>query len=375
MQKISIKNVNSQQKVKVLFCIDNLIYGGTELQLAGLLGRLDRRVYEPYLLTIRSTDTNFIPEGVIHLEWNVSKLASWSGLKQLFRLVRFLRNEHFSIVQTYFQDSTMFAGVAAWLARVPVRIACFRDLGFWQNPRQNGALKVVYSLMTGYICNAEVIKLHFHKTFGVVSSKIEVIRNGIDTSNTVTPKVRGDVKNIVIVGNMTRQVKRIDLFIQAAAIVAKKFPEIKWHILGDGHLKPELEKMAYELGLAKEHVIFAGRRSDVSAYLESMDIGVLCSDSEGLSNALLEYMLAGIPVIATEVGGNPELLIQQETGLLVPVNDKAALADALIRVIKNTVLRQNLADGGQAKVLAEYSWQRSVESYEEYYQSHYAGSC
>ena len=82
MQKISIKNVNSQQKVKVLFCIDNLIYGGTELQLAGLLDRLDRRVYEPYLLTIRPTDKKLIPEGVMHLEWNVSKLASWSGLRE-----------------------------------------------------------------------------------------------------------------------------------------------------------------------------------------------------------------------------------------------------------------------------------------------------
>ncbi|MCK4704105.1 MAG: glycosyltransferase [Gammaproteobacteria bacterium] len=373
MQKTSKKNVNRQQKVKVLFCIDNLIYGGTELQLVGLLDRLDREVYEPYLLTIRPTDVSFIPEGVTHLKWNVSKLASWSGLKQLFKLVKFLHDEHFSIVQTYFQDSTIFAGIAAWLARVPVRIACFRDLGFWQNTKQNSVLKVVYSLMTGYICNAEVIKRHFHETFGVVSSKIEVIRNGIDTSNTVIPKVGADVKDIVIVGNMTRQVKRIDLFIQAAAIVAKKFPEIKWHILGDGHLRVELEKMAYKLGLAKEQVVFAGRCSDVRAYLESMDIGVLCSDSEGLSNALLEYMLAGLPVVATKVGGTPELLIQQKTGLLVPVNDKIALADALTRLIKNTVLRQNLADHGYAKVLAEYSWQRSVESYEDYYRSRYGG--
>ena len=100
MQKTSKKNVNRQQKVKVLFCIDNLIYGGTELQLAGLLDRLDREVYDPYLLTIRPTDVNLIPEGVTHLKWNVPKLASWSGLKQLFKLVKFLHDEHFSIVQT-----------------------------------------------------------------------------------------------------------------------------------------------------------------------------------------------------------------------------------------------------------------------------------
>lgn len=367
MRKNSTEDAGNQKKIKVLFCIDNLIYGGTELQLMGLIERLDRSLYEPYLLTIRSTDKKFVPDGVIHLEWHVTKLASWTGLKQLFDLVRILRDEQFSIVQTYFQDSTLFAGVAAWLARVPIRVACFRDLGFWENPRQNRALKVVYSLMTGYICNAGIIKRHFHETFGVDSSKIEVIRNGIDTSSVVTPEIRDEVKNIVIVGNMTRQVKRIDLFIQAAAIVAESFPEITWHILGDGYLKPELEKMAYELGLTKKQIVFAGRSSDVSAYLESMDVGVLSSDSEGLSNALLEYMLAGIPVVATEVGGNPELLIQQETGLMVPAGDKKALADALLRIIEDAELRQSLASAGQAKVLAEYDWQYSVESYENYY--------
>ena len=170
---------------------------------------------------------------------------------------------------------------------------------------------------------------------------------------------------------MTRQVKRIDLFIQAAAIVTKKYPEIKWHILGDGHLKPELEKMVCELGLVNKQVIFAGRRSDVGVYLKGMDVGVLCSDSEGLSNALLEYMLAGIPVIATDVGGNSELIIHQETGLLIPANDKKALADALVMLIENTVLRQHLAEGGHAKVLAEYGWQQSVNSYEKYYRSCY----
>lgn len=360
--------MKNKPTIKVLYCIDKLIHGGTELQLAGLISRLDRSVYRPYLLTIRETDTNLIPDGVVHLEWNVSKLASWSGLKQLYALTRWLRSEKISIVQTYFQDSTLFAGIAAWLARVPVRIVCFRDLGFWQNPQQNHALKIVYSLMTGCICNADIIKVYFHQAFGVSSSKIKVIRNGLDTSKAALIVEAQSVNDIVIVGNMTRQVKRIDLFIAAAAIVAKEYPEIRWHILGDGRLRPELEKMAYDLGLSAGSIIFAGRRADVTAYLENMDIGVLCSDSEGLSNALLEYMLAGLPVVATDVGGNPELLIDGKTGLLVPSDNKKALANALISIIKDKALRQQLAKSGQNKVKQEYSWQGSVERYESYYQ-------
>ncbi len=122
--------ITKMQPVKILYCIDNLLRGGTELQLIGLIERLNPEEYAPYLLTIRASDPALTPKNCTHLAWNVSSLFSISGALALIKLIWFLRTEKISIVQTFFQDSTLFGGLAAFIARVPVRLACFRDLGF-----------------------------------------------------------------------------------------------------------------------------------------------------------------------------------------------------------------------------------------------------
>jgi len=354
------------QPVKVLYCIDNLLRGGTELQLIGLIERLDPQQYTPYLLTIRPSDPALTPPNCNHLAWHVPSLFSLAGIIALIKLIRFLRHEKISIVQTFFQDSTLFGGVAAYLARVPVRIACFRDLGFWHNRKQAVVLKRVYKGMSGFICNAEIVREHFIKHFDIDRNKMQVLRNGIDVKALPYIDHSQTCKNVGIVGNMTRQVKRTDLFIKAAAIVNKVHPEITWHIIGDGQMRSELEALAQELKVL-DKIYFAGRVSDVAGYLEKLDIGIICSDSEGLSNALLEYMFKGVVVVATEVGGNPELIEHERTGLLVPPNNEQALASAIIRLIENGQLKSQLAQAARQKAEAEYSWEKCMGAHHQYY--------
>jgi glycosyltransferase involved in cell wall biosynthesis len=101
--------------------------------------------------------------------------------------------------------------------------------------------------------------------------------------------------------------------------------------------------------------------------LEKLDIGIICSDSEGLSNALLEYMFKGVATVATDVGGNPELIEHERTGLLVPPNNEQALANAIIRLIENSPLKNQLAQAARQKAEAEYSWEKCMAAHHQYY--------
>lgn len=363
---------NLDSPVRILFCIDQLVRGGTELQLIGLIERLDRDRYAPYLLTIRPTDPTLIPADCEHVDLSVPKLFSLDGLRSLWWLVRFLRREHIRIVQTYFQDSTVFAGLAARIAGTPARIACFRDLAFWNSRKQAVLLKGIYPLMNGYIGNAGVVISHFARVFGIDPERATVIRNGVDASQLPFTEHAQATTDIGIVGNMTRQVKRTDLFIRAAAIVHRQYPDLRWHIVGDGHLRPELEALAEELGVS-DQIIFAGRIEDVTGYLGKLQIGVICSDSEGLSNAILEYMFRGVATVATEVGGNTELVENGETGLTVPPDNADALAQAILQLVESPETRQRVAHRARNRVETSYSWSRCLSDHNQLYQSLLAG--
>lgn len=351
---------------KILYCIDSLVRGGTELQLIGLIERLNPEEFQPYLLTIRSTDVTLTPRNCVHLAWDVPKLFSWSGIKAIVQLVRWLKREKIDIVQTFFQDSTIFGGIAARLAGTTVRIACCRDLGFWSNRKQRLLMRSVYPMMNAYICNADIVRDHFVTYFAISPKKTKVLRNGIDVTSLTFVERPGPTRNIGIVGNMTRHVKRTDLFIKAAGIVAADHPDITWHIIGDGHMRTELEQQAKDCNVF-EKIVFAGRVTNVAEYLDILDIGVICSDSEGLSNALLEYLFKGTVAVATAVGGNLELIDDDVTGLLVPPNDASALARAFNTLIKDNHLRQLLAQRARAKAEMEYNWEKCLSGHRQFY--------
>jgi len=359
--------LKAQTPHKVLYCIDTLVRGGTELQLVGLIDRLDRRLYTPCLLTLRPTPPELVPADCVHLDWQVSRLFSWRGLRALLSLVRWLRRERVGVVQTFFQDSTIFGLIAARLAGVPVRLACFRDLGFWRTGPQTVVLRQVYRLATGFLSNAAVVRDHFVGLDGLDPQKFTVVRNGVDTASLAWVDHAGPTTDIGLVGNLNRQVKRADLFIQAAGRVARDHPQVRWHLVGDGYLRCELEDMAAAAGLS-EQVVFAGRVADVAGYLENLQVGVLCSDSEGLSNALLEYLFKGCAAVATSVGGNIEVLEDGVNGLLVPPDNVAELAAALRSLVEDVVLRRRLSLAGRQRVEASFDWGACVDAHESVYE-------
>lgn len=353
---------------KVLYCIDSIGRGGTESQLVGLINRLDRKRFSPHLCTLRPSDP-FIEEAACpRLELDISRLFSPIGASRMHRLARYLRQNGIDLVHTFFQDSTLLGLTAARLASVPVLLVGFRDLGFWRNSMQEFLMRRVYPLATGFLANSESVKEHVCTHDGLRPSLVSVIHNGVDCDRFPFVEHAESDAAIGILGNLNRRVKRADLFLRAAGRVAAWHPEVTWHLIGDGELRQEYEALAADLGIA-DRTVFAGRISDVSTYLQKLAIGVICSDSEGFSNAILEYMLSGCAVVATAVGGNPEAVHDGHTGLLVPPGDELALSDALSRLIEDKTMRLMLARNARSLAEWEFGWDRCVTAHQELYSS------
>ena len=152
--------------------------------------------------------------------------------------------------------------------------------------------------------------------------------------------------------------------------MAKQFPEARFLIVGSSYFdpsyKPKLEKLAVDLNLS-ERVIFTGERSDVADILQEANLAVLPSLSEGFSNSLLEAMAAALPVVATDVGGNPEIVQEGKTGFLVPACDPEALSQAMIRVLESSELAHRFGHAGYERVSRNFSLASTVRQTEDLY--------
>jgi glycosyltransferase involved in cell wall biosynthesis len=161
--------------------------------------------------------------------------------------------------------------------------------------------------------------------------------------------------------------KGIEYFLDAAAIVASRFPDVRFLIVGDGANRSQLQERSQKLGL-DQRVVFTGFRTDVPELLSEATLSVLPSLSEGLSNSLLESMAAGVPVIAAKVGGNPEIVEHGVSGLLVPPRDAAALAGAMSNLLADADLTSRLGQAGRRRVSELFSMERSVGETERFYE-------
>jgi glycosyltransferase involved in cell wall biosynthesis len=148
--------------------------------------------------------------------------------------------------------------------------------------------------------------------------------------------------------------------VAAAAKVVREVPDVRFLIIGEGELHEPLARQIKSLGLDR-HVLLTGFRADALGLIKSLDLFVMSSVTEGLGSALLEAMACRRPIVGTFAGGIPEIVVHDETGILVPVRDESALAAAIGRVISDPALRERLAVAGRARVETEFSVQRLVE--------------
>jgi glycosyltransferase involved in cell wall biosynthesis len=172
-----------------------------------------------------------------------------------------------------------------------------------------------------------------------------------------------------IVANYNRKIKRLDIFIEASAEISKRREDVKFLIIGGGRKnEKELRELARIRGIA-DRLIFGGIKENPIPYVKSFDIGVLTSDSEGLSNTIMEYMAAGIPCVATDVGGNRELVEHGVSGILVPPGNPLVLAEAICSLLQDPERSRRMAMEAKRIVSEKYSWDVIIKKTEDYYLS------
>jgi glycosyltransferase involved in cell wall biosynthesis len=354
--------------------IDELTKAGTETQLVALIRHLDRARVEPYLCLLRGMDQRsreLEPADCPVLRLGVGSLSRPSALAAAWRLARFLRRERIDVFQAYFPESTYFGVPAAWLAGVPRIHRTRNNLGYWMTPWHRRLGRLCDLLSDGLVANCDACRDAVVSDEGLAPERVTVLENGVDLSRFPEVPAPARTGRVGVTANL-RPVKGLDVFVRAAAEVAAAHPGASFHLAGDGPLRDDLGQLGHELGLGTRLALL-GSMADVPGFLAGLDVAVLPSLSEGMSNALLEYMAAGRAVVATAVGGNVRLIEDGVSGLLVPPGDAPRLAAAIGRLLSDSALAARLGAAARQRVEEHYSRPAMVRRFETYYLSLFGG--
>jgi glycosyltransferase involved in cell wall biosynthesis len=335
---------------KVLFVIDRFInpYAGTEGQLYQLISALPRDRFEPELLVLETSA--FIESGSMPCVVSVLGATRILDPRTWFKAWRFARrkkSEGVVLCHVFFNDASVICPPVFSSVGIPTIISR-RDMGYWYTSKYLAVLRQTARWVSGVVANSEAVKSVTVAKEGYNPEAISVIYNGYpqtDSHGGAENKGEGkgsreevrvalgfaETDSLFILAANLRPIKRIGDAIAALGQLAKKKSGIHLVIAGGGNSQA-YQKLAEKVGVL-DNVHFLGARDDVKSILPAMDVGVLCSQSEGYSNAIVEYMQAGLPVIASAVGGNVEAVEHGKTGYLYPVEEIQSLADHLAELL------------------------------------------
>lgn len=295
-------------------------------------------------------------------------LYGWTSIRTRLRLARFLRTRQVQVAHAFDFYTNLTLIPAARLARVPVVIGSQRQLGDLLTPRQSRAQAAAFRWCDGVVCNSQAAA-HGLTRGGLAADKVFIIGNALPEQAFARKRESVDRKpgclRVGMVARMNAHYKNHAGFMRIAARIHDKMQEVEFVLAGDGPLRPELEKQAQDLGLGK-HVVFVGDRRDIPDILASMDVAVLTSESESLSNVLLEAMAVGLPVVAYQAGGNAEL-VNEERGILIPAGDEEGFAAAVLQLLASPAVRLQLGQNGRKFAQENFSLERILARYEACY--------
>ncbi|MDQ6694342.1 MAG: glycosyltransferase [Chloroflexota bacterium] len=360
--------------------------GGAEKALVDLVLRLDRQRYNVSVCATRSAgnyqpllDAAGVPTFIEErrTRWD---LRGWASLAAL------LRRQKVHVLHTHLFGSNTLGRVLGRLAGVPVLIA--HEHGSTIAPHEARIDGLLYRLSDRILVPSEASKKLVMQTEGIPGRRLTVLYNGVDSAGyapagSLYAKERATVRNefgiddatvlVGTVGRLSPEKGGVDFLIRAIAhlrhaSVSNAAPagaHVQLMVVGDGPLRPSLAQLSQE---ADAGVIFTGTRNDVARLLSAMDIFVLPSLKEAMPVALLEAMSAGLPAVATEVGGVPEIIRSSDIGLLVRPGDEASLRAVLADLVADGARRRALGEAGRTYVVANFSLDSMVHSVEQLYE-------
>jgi glycosyltransferase involved in cell wall biosynthesis len=298
-------------------------------------------------------------------------MFDWRWGREFFR---FLRTNRVDVVHAHEFTANTYGALVARLAGVPV-IATVHGKSYYLDQLKRRLAYRAASRMATMVAVSEDLKRFLVSNLNMPPARVRVVYNGVPDFDSLhsseVERLRKEIDvpcnhKIVGVFGSFYTVKGHTYLLQAIPDIVKRVGRVTFLFAGRGELEPEIKRQASELGI-QEHVRFLGFRNDIPRLLSLLDLFVLPSLSEGLSIAILEAMAAGIPVVATEVGGNPELILNGETGYLVPPMNPSALSIQVAAVLEDDRLRVRLGQASQRRVKDRFSLATMVKQYEQLY--------
>ena len=355
--------------IRVCFVIDELSRAGTESQLLALIRHVDRGRIEPSLVLLGGDSRlsmELAPSDCPLLCLGIRKLIGRGSWRAARRLKQFWREHPADVVQAYFLDSAYFAVPMAKLCGIRHVVRVRNNLGYWLSRKHRILGRMIAPGVDVTLTNSQ-LGVAALQAEGMPSDSVVSIENGVDLDRFVPGPLpfSSGVPRIGCVANL-RSVKNIDGLLRAFRMVQEQLPNAELHIAGDGPELAVLQSLQKQLGIACR---WHGSVTDVPGFLQSIDLAVLPSHSEGMSNALLEYMAAGRAIVATDVGANAHLLEDGTHGRIVPAGSDSALSVAIVGLIRNPAMARRLAESARERVAASFSRAAMCERFAQFYES------
>lgn len=362
-------------RIRVIHLLHQLGIGGAENGVVNIVNHIDGDRFATAICAFARHD--FYPERVNEQKTKIFNLGKTKGndLKIPIKLKKIFREWKPHIIHTHAWGTLCEGVIAAKLAKIPIVI--HGEHGTIQEKKTNIFIQKLFWRMTDQVLSvSENHRNKISETIGFPKHRIMVLPNGVDERRFHQRKIDGTAvncidlmkKNNIVIGTVGRlePVKNQKLLIRSFAGLAREFSGIKLWIVGGGALREQLECLADSLG-ASSSVVFFGKRDNIPELLRKMDVFVLPSISEGMSNTILEAMSCGLPVIASRVGGNSELIQDGVTGFLIPSKDQLAMRQKLIYLIQNKSKRKFMGASARKRIENEFSLTTMVNRYEQLY--------
>jgi glycosyltransferase involved in cell wall biosynthesis len=358
----------------VLYLIDRMVStgGGAEGALARLCKSLPGERYRCSVVTFFAG-----PEVSRQLPCPLYVLplrhtCSWNGLQMAIKLARLIRSEHVDIVHTFFPASDLWGGLVAKLSGCPILVSSRRDMGVLRSRKHDIAYRLAGPMFDQVHAVSAKVGQWSIASDGLSPSNVVTVHNGVDLEAIDLARPLLDIRHELGIGGAShiigavanlRHVKGIDVLLQAAASVHELFPRAVFVVVGLLQVEAyvaQLLELRGRLGL-DSHVKFVGMREDVYSVLKACDVFCLPSRSEGMSNALLEAMACGMPCVATDVGGNPEVVEHGSSGFLVPSEQPKMLAARIAELLSSPEKRLTMGLAGRRIVERKFTAQHMVD--------------
>ncbi len=369
--------------MRITFIIDHYAHaqGGTENQLEKMILGLSNR-FDIELISLRPSEwlaTRGLDLGCRVSVFQVDNFRRAYTYRNFFRMTGHLRTTKPDVVHTFFPVANIIGVFAARLAGVRAIVSSRRDYGEWMSRRYLRMTRLANRFVSRIVTNSNQVKRLTERVERVPAEKIVVIYNGIPVDSFQRGAPADELKQSLpipagkkVVGLIAnyRPMKRHETFVLAANEIAQERDDIDFLLVGcdsvPGEPKKAIQQMVASLGISRR-VHFAHANGNVLDFLSILDVGVNCSEGEGLSNAIMEYMAAEIPCVVSNSGGNPDLITDNVNGYTFNVGDHHALARNILRIIDDESARRRFVSSAKEKLRNEMSLEAMVGNFDRFY--------